>query len=640
MCGILGIFEVRPGGGRENTGRRMAAALAHRGPDDEGLWQDEEAGLLLGHRRLAILDLSPEGRQPMSSPGGRYVTVYNGEIYNYAETGRELAAAGAVFRGRSDTEVMLAAFDRWGVNQALQKMNGMFAFAVWDKQERQLHLVRDRLGKKPLYVGWAGGSLVFASELKALRAHPGFAARVNRGTLDLFMRYGFIPAPHSIYEGVWQLLPGCRMTVTAGTAPGADLTPLMEPYWHPARVLEEARQSPVTDEGEAVETFEAILKDCVRERMVSDVPLGAFLSGGIDSSLVAALMQQSSPRPVKTFTIGFREEGFDEAEHAKAVAAHLGTDHHELYLDPAQALEIVPRLPEIYDEPFADESQIPTFLVSRFAREHVTVALSGDGGDEMMAGYNRHVVASDYWRYIGWMPRPLRQAAADMIRRVPPDRWDAALRDIPQFGDKAYKMADLLPARGAHGLYARVLGRWDAADGVVIGGTAPPVTLDDPAWQPRGLRFAEKLVYDDTIFYLPHDVLAKVDRATMASSLEARAPLLDRRVFEYAWRLPMAMKVRRGRGKWLLRQVLARHVPEELFDRPKQGFSVPVGEWLCGPLRGWAEDLLNEDRMRQQGYLNPAPIRAAWDAHQAGYGGQARRLWAVLMFQSWLARWG
>lgn len=644
MCGITGFFETRQKRDRAGigvVGQAMNTALAKRGPDDEGGWQDPEIPLFLGHRRLSIIDLSEGGHQPMESASGRYILTYNGEIYNFHELGAELTALGVNFRGRSDTEIMLAAFEQWGLNQALQKLNGMFAFALWDRQAGVLHLIRDRMGKKPLYVGWSGACLAFASELKALRAHPDFVPQVNRNALALYMRYACVPAPFSIYDGVWQLPAGCRVTLDLRSlSAGSDLTSSFEPYWHHPRIVEEARarqQNPGDDE--AVAHFEKLLTDAVRARMVSDVPLGAFLSGGIDSSTVVALMQLQAPRPVKTFCIGFAEQGFDEAAHAKKIAGHIGTEHHELYLKPRDALDVIPLLPEIYDEPFADVSQIPTYMVARFARKQVTVALSGDGGDEMLGGYLRHYTAPALWKRIGWLPRRIRESAANAIAALPTARWDALVPTHPQCGERLHKIAELLPLGGPDEIYRHLVSQWPDPAALVTGGAEPQIPLLDPAWQPKGLNFAERMMYGDALSYLPNDVLTKVDRASMAVSLEARAPLLDRSLFEYAWSLPLQMKIRNGQGKWLLRRVLARHMPEELFERPKQGFTVPIGDWLRGPLKGWAEDLLSEKRLVREGYLNAPLVRAIWQEHCAGKGRHAHKLWTVLMFQSWRQHW-
>ncbi len=644
MCGILGFFDGKNSLTRDaarQAGAAMIQTMAHRGPDDEGIWHDPAAPMLLAHRRLSILDLSPLGHQPMESATGRYVITFNGEIYNFQDLQKDLEKTGAKFRGRSDTEVMLAGFEQWGLNLTLQKIDGMFAFGVWDRMDRTLHLVRDRLGKKPLYIGWAGPTVMFASELKAFRKHPLFKPAVNRDSLALYMRYACVPAPYSIYKGVWQLPAGCRMVLDMKKyAEGADLRPLMEPYWHHARVVEAAKNAaPVSGDEEAIKAFEDLLKDCVRERMISDVPLGALLSGGLDSSVVVAMMQQQSSRPVKTYTIGFREKGFDEAGAARAVAKHLGTEHHEMYVGPNEALDLIPRLPDIYDEPFSDESQIPTYIVSRFARQEVTVALSGDGGDELLGGYVRHVEGDRMWRHIGWMPGFARKGAGHAIRMLGPDIWNMLNPKSPRFGERLHKGAELLLAEGFDDVYKSLASRWSQPAKLVGRNYEMPIPLTDPDWKPQGLDFAERLMYADALSYLPNDILVKVDRASMAVGLECRAPLLDYRLFEYAWRLPLRMKIRDGKGKWLLRQVLSRYMPPELYERPKQGFSVPVGTWLTGTLRDWAADLLDEGKLKRQGYLNAPMITAEWKAFLKGRTNNSYRLWTVLMFQAWLQRW-
>ena len=621
----------------------MAAAISHRGPDDEGFFQDPDAPLLLGHRRLSILDLSPEGHQPMMSASGRYTIVFNGEIYNFQDIRAELKAMGIRFRGRSDTEVMLAAFDRWGVVPALKRFNGMFAVALWDRAERTLHLVRDRLGKKPLYVGRAGDALVFASELKALRAHPDFTPAINREALTLYMRYACVPAPYSIYQGVWQLLPGTHLSLKAGPLdPGADLAALMESYWQIPQAVANARRNPkVRSDEQALAEFETLFTACVRERMVADVPLGAFLSGGVDSSAVVAVMQRcAGGQKVKTFTIGFREAGFGEAAHAAKIAAHLGTDHHELYLGAAEARAIIPDLPRIYDEPFADISQIPTILVAKFARQHVTVALSGDGGDELLGGYLRHTLAPRLWGRVKHLPPLLRRAMACALQTLPAPIWDQLIPGHPQLGERLYKAAEIISLPDPESIYRHLASQWTDPAALVIGGAEPKTPLTDPANIVPGLSFAERMMMGDALSYLPNDVLTKVDRATMSAGLESRAPLLDRRLFDYVWGLPEDMKIRNNQGKWLLRQLLARHVPPALFERPKQGFTVPVAAWLRGPLKDWAGDLLSVDNLNRAGYLNAGPIEAAWKEHLAGRGRHAHKLWTALMFQSWLERWG
>lgn len=645
VCGITGFLSPDhnlSAHRRREIARAMASAVDHRGPDLGAEWVEDRLGVALGHRRLSILDLSPEGHQPMVSSSGRYVMVYNGEIYNFADIRRRLEGAGRRFRGHSDTEVLTEAIDEWGFEATLGEINGLFAFGVWDRQSRHMHFARDRFGKKPLYVGWAGGDLVFASELKALSRHPGFDGRVDRGAVTRYMQYACVPAPYSIYEGVRQLPAGFKLTVGLDELAGRpDPADLMEPYWHHAETLAAARrQPPPATEAEAIEGFETHLEASVRERLVSDVPLGAFLSGGIDSSAVVAMMAKTATGPVRTYSIGFQEAGFDEAPYAKKVAAHLGTEHHELYVTPQQALDTVPKLPEIYDEPFADISQIPTFLLSQFTRTGVTVALSGDGGDEMLGGYARHFAGPRIRSLTRLVPGPLRRAAAAAIGGIPVERWDRLAPRYPQLGVRAHKAADLIAARSERAVYDRLSGHWTAPENLILGGSLPPLMLDRAGWEVEDLGFAERMMYWDALTYLPNDILVKVDRATMAVSLEARAPLLDRRIWDYVWSLPLEYKIRGGEGKWLLRRVLERHVPMELFERPKQGFNMPVGQWLRGPLRDWAESLLEPARLRTEGYLDAEAVGGLWAEHLAGRGNHATRLWTVLMFEAWLDRWG
>ena len=649
MCGFVGCFDLRArdkASDMAQTIDAMAATLAHRGPDDSGAWVDESAGIALGFRRLSILDLTPTGHQPMVSADGCYVLVLNGEVYNYRELRKELIQAGMTFRGGSDTEVVLAAVVQWGLAAALQRLNGMFAFAMWDRRERQVTLARDRIGIKPLYYGWMGSVLLLGSELKALRAHPAFRGEIDRDALALYMRHNYIVAPYSIYKGVRKLMPGTYLTVKAD-CPEKDTAP--EPYWSAKAVAEAGMAVPFAgDASEAVNELDRLLHNSVRDRMVSDVPLGAFLSGGIDSSVIVALMQAQSARPVKTFSIGSVEERFNEAPYAKAVAAHLGTDHTELYVTPQQAMDVIPRLPTLYDEPFADSSQIPTFLVSELARRHVTVSLSGDGGDELFAGYNRYEYFWNQWS---------KRSGVDAVSQKSPKHALSFL-----FSDRAKSWAArilcLLPhdagpwlrrwlTTAACGLasnttgtpetvYRMMLSHWQNPEDVVRGAHEPltPVT-DSRLWAELD-HFTHRMMFLDLISYLPDDILVKVDRASMGVSLEARVPFLDdHRVVEFAWRLPMDIKVREGQTKWILRQVLDRYVPRSLVERPKMGFGVPIDQWLRGPLRDWAEDLLNESRLLQEGWFNPKPIREKWQQHLSGKIDWAYLLWDVLMFQAW-----
>src|SRR5579859_7149876 len=643
MCGITGFLTSVAANEPElkYLVGRMTDQLAHRGPDDRGVWVDHRAGVALGHRRLSIVDLSRDGHQPMHSESGRYVIVFNGEIYNFIGLRRELESRHHIFRGHSDTEVMLGAIEQWGIEEALPRFNGMFAFAVWDRRERQLHLVRDRLGEKPLYYGWMGKSFLFGSELKALVAHPAFKGEVDRGVLALYLRYSCVPAPYSIYCGIYKLAPAEQLTLRLsdqGSCPAARA------YWS----AEEATRRGMADSfsgsvEEATARLDELLRDAIKIRMVADVPLGALLSGGIDSSTVVALMQAQSSRPVKTFSIGFEEEGFDEAPHAAAVARHLGTEHHELYVSPEDARGVIPDLPRWYDEPFADSSQIPTLLVSALARRHVTVVLSGDGGDELLAGYNRYLHGK---RLITWterVPRPLRNAGASLLQAVPAGAWDglARLPGMPRqlrAADRAAKLAELLRAGAEERLYRQLVGQWSSPEALVPGATEPVDAIWTGALADEVPDFVERMQLIDMLTYLPDDILAKVDRASMAVSLEARVPLLDHRIVEHCFHLPARMKIRNGESKWLLRRVLDRYVPRSLVDRPKMGFGVPIYAWLRGPLRDWAEALLTPARLAAEGF-DPAPIRERWHQHLSGGTNWQYQLWCVLMYQSWREHW-
>lgn len=635
MCGLAGLW-VRggqmPAPALTATAEAMAATLWRRGPDSADCWSDSEAGIALAHRRLAVVDLSAAGAQPMHSACGRYVLTYNGEIYNHAALRRELESEGARdWRGHSDTEVLLALIVRHGLAAALGRCVGAFALALWDRQERRLLLARDRLGEKPLYYGWSEGRVLFASELKALQAVPGFSPRIDPGALALFLRSNCIGAPHSIFARVHKVRPGHVVTLDLSAEGAGD----SRAYWSLEEVI--ARPTATMDAGEAEGALEALLLDAVGQQVLADVPVGAFLSGGIDSSLVTALMCRVSAERVRTFTIGFDSAGFDEAPHARAVAAHLGTDHTEIYLDAAQVRDEIPALADVYDEPFADSSQLPTLLVSRLARQHVTVALSGDAGDELFCGYNRYQVSPAMWNAMRAMPAPLRRMLAGAIAAVPPRQWDR-LGPVPQFGAKLNKVAGML--RGdlsLRSIYRASSEEWLGGvpllagpdTGSLVDGMAP---LRDSA--------EEAMMQWDMAGYLTDDILAKVDRAAMASSLEVRVPLLDHRVVELAWSLPLALKKRDGRGKWLLRRILARHVPDALIDRPKAGFAVPVGAWLRGELRDWAEDLLAPTALTASAPLDVAAIRRRWDQHLAGSHDWTGSLWGVLMFQAWARRWG
>lgn len=645
MCGLAGYLQLH-GELRDpsETVARMAAEIVHRGPDDSGIWVDEAAGVALSHRRLSILDLSPAGHQPMASPSGRYVIVFNGEIYNHLELRQTLLDYG--WRGHSDTETLLAAFESWGVEATLKKSVGMFAIALWDREARVLTLARDRLGEKPLFYGWQNGVLLFGSELKALRVHPAFEGEIDRDALTLFLRHNYVPAPYSIYRGINKLPPGTywQFSVNGGSST-ASLPPVA--YWSARRAAEVGQADLYRgSDSEAREALEGVLGQSIAGQMLADVPLGAFLSGGVDSSTVVALMQSQSSRPVKTFTIGFHEEGYNEAEHAHAVARHMGTEHTELYVRSEEALAVIPQLPGLYDEPFADSSQIPTFLVSRLAREHVTVSLSGDGGDELFGGYNRYLWAQDIWRRVGWMPQSIRAAVAGVLTTLPPAAWNVAFKRFGRMlparlryanpGDKLHKLADILAVRSPEEIYWGLVSHWKQPAQIVKGGTEPATVLTDSSQWADVPDLSHRMMYLDTVTYLPDDILVKVDRAAMGVSLETRVPLLDHRVMEFAWSLPPSMKMRGGQSKWLLRQLLYHHVPKELIERPKMGFGIPLDVWLRGPLRSWAEDLLDPARLGREGYFQPEQIGNKWREHMAGQRNWSYYLWDVLMFQAWL----
>lgn len=642
MCGICGVLAASgatlPGG---EVRTAMRDALAHRGPDGAGEWTDAARGIFLGHRRLAVLDLSPSGRQPMESSCGRYVVSFNGEIYNFRSLREELEARGRRFRRSSDTEVLLEAAAEWGVEGALERFNGMFAFALWDRREERLWLARDRMGEKPLYYGVFGRFLAFASELKALRRLPGFPLEVDREALALYFRYGYVPAPWSIYRGVHKVRPG-RWVVAERCGGGFRIQE--RPYWSLRR--SSAGNGATGNAEEAVERLEELLLDAVRLRLESDVPLGAFLSGGVDSTAVVALMGRAGRGRVRTFTIGFHERGFDEAGWARRVAAHLGAEHTELYVTPAEARAVIPSLPEVYDEPFADSSQIPTCLVSRLARRQVTVALSGDGGDELFGGYVRYQAADAVWRKASKLPGPVRRGVGAFVKAIwpePVDAWTAdALAALGRLRGRAERkfrlrrLAGVLGFRDFGELYEDFMVHWREALVVGARGGRAEAYREGTAWPEPWSAMAAM----DLGAYLPDDLLVKVDRASMAVGLEVRAPFLDPRVVEWALELPESLKVRKGLSKWVLRRVVYRHVPRELVDRPKMGFGVPMGEWLRGPLREWAEGLLEARRLEGEGFLRPVPVRRLWLQHLEGRVDGHLPLWAVLMFQAWLEREG
>ena len=657
MCGLAGFLQAsRLDSDQAHVlAMRMGERITHRGPDDGGVWCDVDAGIGLSHRRLSIVDLSPAGHQPMVSASGRYVITFNGEIYNHLSLRANLEKATLspnaspasrrvehAWHGHSDTETLLACFDAWGIEATIKKSIGMFAFAVWDKQTRTLTLGRDRLGEKPLYYGWQGDTFLFGSELKALKAHPAFLAKIDRNSLALLMRHNCIPAPYSIYQCIAKLQPGCLLAVSLNQR---ELR--LMPYWSGKQTVEDGLAQPFTGSpSEAVDALERLLKDAVGQQMMADVPLGAFLSGGVDSSTVVALMQAQSSHPVRTFSIGFHEDQYNEAQHAKIVAQHLGTKHTELYVTSKDALDVIPHLSSLYDEPFADSSQIPTFLVSKMARKHVTVALSGDAGDELFGGYNRYVLTSRWWSRLAHLPVGIRRGLAGAITVASPQAWDAFLKPllavlprhsgVTNVGDKLHKSAAVLASRSAAELYRGMVSHWSAPASLVLGAKEPATMLTDFTRQPVVNNEIEKMMALDMLSYLPDDILTKVDRAAMGVSLETRVPFLDHRVVEFAWSLPLDYKLRDGMGKWVLRQVLYKHVPKEMIERPKMGFGVPIDAWLRGPLKEWAESLLDKSRLKREGFFQVEPIRQKWREHLSGERNWQYHLWDILMFQAWL----
>lgn len=644
----------------ENRIRAMSDTLIHRGPDHNGTWIDAACGIALGFRRLSILDLTPAGNQPMTSHDGRYVIVFNGEIYNHREIRKELESTGApvdssglspsapmAWNGHSDTEVMLEAIGAWGVEEALKRFTGMFAFGLWDRKERELVLARDRMGEKPLYYGWNGEAFLFGSELKALRAFSGEGWEINREALCLYLRYNHVPCPGSIYKGIRKLAPANFLKMNEREL--RERTWRIETYWDMRAVAENGARNPFCgSDREAIEELDSLIRSSVRQQMVADVPLGAFLSGGVDSSTVVSLMQAQSTRPVRTFTIGFFEDDYNEAVHAKEVADHLGTDHTELYMTADEAMAIIPRLPVLYDEPFSDSSQIPTFLVSEMARRHVKVSLSGDGGDELFGGYNRYSWGPEIWKKISWLPLHIRRILSEYLKGIRPDRLDSIFRRLDPFlppnarqptpGDKLHKIADILNQESPEALYRRLISGWQNPSDIVLHVQEPATIVTDRSRWADLPDIVRQMMYLDAVSYLPDDILVKVDRASMGVSLEARVPMLDHRIVEFAWQLPVSMKLRNGpfSSKWILRQVLYRYVPRDLIERPKTGFAVPIDQWLRGPLRQWAEALLDVARLKREGFFDPEPIRQKWSEHLQGKRNWQYDLWYILMFEAWL----
>ena len=663
MCGIAGLLTPGSGDADRTSAilQNMTRSLAHRGPDAEGYWT--EGAVALGHRRLSILDLSDAGAQPMRSESGRHVIVFNGEIYNHLDMRRDLAADGAApdWRGHSDTETLLAGITHWGLDETLQRAKGMFTLALWDRSEKRLSLARDRMGEKPLYWGWARQALVFGSELKALRAHPNCPTEVCRDALAQYLRFMYVPAPRSIHPGLYKLEPGTILTVDGAppsTPPEEPIRPgghhgsiSIRRYWDLNAEIAAGAQAQIEDEGDAVATLGEILGKAVRRQMISDVPLGAFLSGGVDSSAIVALMQAQSESPVQTFTIGFEEAAFDESPYAAAVASHLGTEHTRLHVTDTDARDLIPLLPDLYDEPFADSSQIPTYLVCRAARNHVTVALSGDGGDELLGGYNRYIRGPGLWKRLSKVPKPLRQVSGYAAQVLPEKTWDMiggaynsfrpGSAGILGLGTKVHRLGERLRLTDSlDDLHRNMASTWIEPEKVMAGNVSEPQPyLDDPLPAFGADDPAMRMMLQDMRSYLPDDILCKVDRAAMGVSLETRTPFLDPEVIALSTRLPMAMKIREGQGKWALRQVLYQHVPREMIERPKAGFAIPIGIWLRGPLRDWAEELISHERIAKDGFFDPDIVRRTWAEHLSGRRDWTTRLWAILMFQAWHAQW-
>lgn len=648
MCGINGFFSTSSKDKADRAIRSMNDAIQHRGPDASDIWHDNQSNLFLGHCRLAIQDISDAGSQPMHSVSGRFVIVFNGEIYNHLVLRDELHSQqlSPNWRGHSDTETLLACFSAWGVSKTLQKLVGMFAIALWDREQNLLTLARDRLGEKPLYWGWQGENLYFSSELKALKANNFFKTEVDRNSITLLLRHNCIPAPYSIYRGIYKLKPGHYVQIALSKlAQARKAEPIS--YWSFNNIVEAGLKNPFKGTTtQAVNSLEKALLTSINDQMLSDVPLGAFLSGGIDSSTIVALMQNQSSSPIKTFTIGFDNEGYNEAVHAKAVAGYLGTEHTELYVQPKDALAVIPKLSSIYCEPFSDSSQIPTYLLSQLASQHVKVALSGDGGDELFGGYNRYLMAQNIWLQSRKLPKEIRKFIGQILQTLSPNKWDSIFEKLTPIlpsplrirtpGDKIYKLAGVMNIDNQNEYYQRLTSHWQNPNDIVINGSEPTTLINTPSAWPNTDNFQHAMMAMDAQTYMTDDILVKVDRAAMANSLETRVPLLDHRIVELAWQMPLDYKIKNGDGKWLLKQVLYRYVPQDLIERPKMGFAIPLHEWLRTSLRDWAEALLDENLLEQQGYFHSLPIRKMWSEHLSGKYNHQNQLWDVLMFQAWL----
>jgi asparagine synthase (glutamine-hydrolysing) len=656
MCGISGIYGDLQKDDLYSSVRKMSATLNHRGPDDSGIWIDKENSIALGHQRLSIVDLSSAGHQPMLSPCGKFVVVFNGEIYNHLQLRGELnnSKYRQSWKGHSDTETLVSAFSQWGIEKTLSRLVGMFAIAVWDVQVKKLYLIRDRFGEKPLYYGWANGIFLFGSELKAIRSYKHFNNEIDRNALSLYMQYMYVPSPYSIFENIYKLDPGCILEVDSS---GTEQSPnkitsstfnakgvSIHQWYSLSKIAKHGQNNLIKDENEAIDLLEDVLLKSVKSQLISDVPLGAFLSGGIDSSIIVALMCKVCNHSIKTFTIGFEEDAFNEAVYAKKVAKHLNTDHNELYLTSKDVLEVIPSLPSLYDEPFADSSQVPTFLLSKLARQNVSVSLSGDAGDELFGGYNRYLWGKNIWNKLKWMSPNTRQVLGLTIQKLPVSIWDVVGHLLPNqyrvtsMGDKAHRMAyRLKTVNSIDDMYYSLVTEGLNEEGLVYNSNLVLKTKLNNSNIVLGMSDPEhRMMLWDTLTYLPDDILTKVDRAAMGVGLETRIPFLDHRVAELAWRLPLNMKIKDGVSKWPIRQILYKYVPKELIERPKSGFSIPVGQWVRGPLREWTEELLDESRLKNEGYFNHKMVRKIWEQHYSGDFDWTPRLWAILMFQAWL----